>query len=740
MLTKYTEQVNRLSRVISAISLSTSKSSSDIFNATVLNDSTIRIDGSNQLTPYVSGASVGDRIQVKIENHRVVSAMNTVENPYDDTDLRTQLQTLSDTFNTIQESLEETEDGEDNNNIIDQLANQIAEINATLEENEDVDDEVSDALDELLDELEEDLETVTDLVDEIKAKAEGVDAKAEAAYNGVYPISSEMRSLFGDLFDEADADTAQTEELAKTYSRSGEYAQAQANYYYHASKSVVQWEQTFTAELEAWANGDAETQQKISDAKEALTSAKTGLVEMLETEIKAEGVYKNDIQKYNVAYKLYQTAITENNTEKIEKAKSVLDSIGEQIYGTGNTSDAVFTDLVSAVEAYEEAVNAGKPTSTTDWPGDYEQAVLDAYNALSGNDGSYYACLYERYRVARAQAEVDIATEGINSISSSTIKQTADSISLKVSSDELASEIKILKDAIDLKVSSDDYKSQIQQLDNRISSKVSSSDYSSTVTQLSNRIDTTLSTANSAANTAKTYISDVSNGTLVCKSGQTVGALVNANGSFDIVPVTWSSGNPTVGSTAYAQFNGTDVIFSNGVKFSSTGTEGLFYVGKTIATSHNIPAKQGWMSGSLTINQLMGVGNSTTSYSDETIAYLKAAQMRPVGLVRMATNHKSILKISGWNLNPGQTAQDTANTGLSFSVSRNGVSSTKSKQSFTLYTQILWVRSGIDTVSDIDIDEDETTDDGNEGTESVLSGYLKGSVSGSTLTLTIDSE
>jgi phage-related protein len=45
-----------------------------------------------------------------------------------------------------------------------------------------------------------------------------------------------------------------------------------------------------------------------------------------------------------------------------------------------------------------------------------------------------------------------------------------------------------------------------------------------------------------------TLIRDSSQGTLVAKTGQPYGALTNANGSFDIVMLTWNDGVPTIGN------------------------------------------------------------------------------------------------------------------------------------------------------------------------------------------------
>lgn len=61
-----------------------------------------------------------------------------------------------------------------------------------------------------------------------------------------------------------------------------------------------------------------------------------------------------------------------------------------------------------------------------------------------------------------------------------------------------------------------------------------------------------------AAGTANTMIRAYGSGVLVCRQGNTVGALVNSDGSFDVVRVTWSGTTPTA-STVYSSF-GTSAI------------------------------------------------------------------------------------------------------------------------------------------------------------------------------------
>ena len=59
-----------------------------------------------------------------------------------------------------------------------------------------------------------------------------------------------------------------------------------------------------------------------------------------------------------------------------------------------------------------------------------------------------------------------------------------------------------------------------------------------------------------------TIIREFAGGVLIAKVGQTIAALVNANGSFDVVGVTWNGKTPTVTDTLYARY-GTATIIKN---------------------------------------------------------------------------------------------------------------------------------------------------------------------------------
>lgn len=80
--------------------------------------------------------------------------------------------------------------------------------------------------------------------------------------------------------------------------------------------------------------------------------------------------------------------------------------------------------------------------------------------------------------------------------------------------------------------------------------------------KLDNYSSTTRSTANSAntrSTTLATMVRQYGDGVLVCRPGNTVGALVNADGSFDVVKVTWSSSTPTAGEVL-SSFAGSKIV------------------------------------------------------------------------------------------------------------------------------------------------------------------------------------
>ena len=77
-------------------------------------------------------------------------------------------------------------------------------------------------------------------------------------------------------------------------------------------------------------------------------------------------------------------------------------------------------------------------------------------------------------------------------------------------------------------------------------------------------------------------------GVLVCRQGNTVGALVNSNGSFDVVKVTWSGTTPTA-STVYASYGDTITIGDpSKAHIEVSGTFGFGVYGKNPAATGQI--------------------------------------------------------------------------------------------------------------------------------------------------------
>ena len=90
---------------------------------------------------------------------------------------------------------------------------------------------------------------------------------------------------------------------------------------------------------------------------------------------------------------------------------------------------------------------------------------------------------------------------------------------------------------------------------------------SAAATAASNAASAAQSTANGAqaavnaeVTARTTIIREYGGGVLVAKVGQTIGALVNADGSFDVVGITWSGTTPTVTNTIYARYGESAII------------------------------------------------------------------------------------------------------------------------------------------------------------------------------------
>ena len=91
-------------------------------------------------------------------------------------------------------------------------------------------------------------------------------------------------------------------------------------------------------------------------------------------------------------------------------------------------------------------------------------------------------------------------------------------------------------------------------------------------------------TADDAKETAdwlSTMVREYRDGVLVCKTNRSVGALVNADGSFDVVKLTWNGDTPTAGNkiSSFSEdsvdfYNGDSESFASLARYSSSGALG----------------------------------------------------------------------------------------------------------------------------------------------------------------------
>ena len=139
-----------------------------------------------------------------------------------------------------------------------------------------------------------------------------------------------------------------------------------------------------------------------------------------------------------------------------------------------------------------------------------------------------------------------------------------------------------------------DVYSTITQTAERIMTEVGASYYSKgetntiveTVSTRVTQTEASVSTLVTAMDGMKTLIRDFSGGTLVAKVSQAVGALTNADGSFDVVKLQWSDGTPSVQET-YSTLGLRKLIVGN-VQAMGAGilqfVDGALYVGKSAGT------------------------------------------------------------------------------------------------------------------------------------------------------------
>ena len=412
---------------------------------------------------------------------------------------------------------------------------------------------------------------------------------ASDAYDSVHPITEAMRGALEDAEEQASQLTAVKESQSQTIQTSNALARAVATYSYETEKSVVRWKQTYTASLDAWASDDPETQAKIKaayaklygesgtadnptadSAQGHLNAAKAANVEATakEAEMKTELASAN-------AYQSSCSSAAKKAQASYEKALANYKALKKKTKAKRKQIDAAHTALNAAIAKRDKSQAAVDAANTR--CAEAEQSYADAKAALAAAEA----------KVEAASAEVDTAMNGIHQLYSSTIEQTAKGIRLTAEKTE-AQEKKLGQ----LEVTADSIKSDVQTMDEKTGALMKATNMTQTDSGWTwSIVDNTArkdaadaasdaasasseaSSAKAAANEVKTIVRTFSGGVFVGKYPNTVGALINANGSFDVINVNWTDnkdGTYTPSeSSVCASFGNSAVL--NGTVFAKRG-------------------------------------------------------------------------------------------------------------------------------------------------------------------------
>ena len=158
--------------------------------------------------------------------------------------------------------------------------------------------------------------------------------------------------------------------------------------------------------------------------------------------------------------------------------------------------------------------------------------------------------------------------------------------------------------------------------------------------------ETTANNANSTASSANTNASNamsiatniqaviriLSGGILVTKRGYTIGAYVNGQGYFDIVPVSWSGDNPNIGTYAYARYGAFQQLGQENASHVYIDTTGIKFYGKNSSSS--------------SVQQLVHMGYGTT-YNNSTSS--TTAPYYTLGTRKSGSNNGTMSTVLGEN-------------------------------------------------------------------------------------------
>lgn len=173
------------------------------------------------------------------------------------------------------------------------------------------------------------------------------------------------------------------------------------------------------------------------------------------------------------------------------------------------------------------------------------------------------------------------------------------------------------------------------------------------VDALSTRVTQTeadVTTAITGVNGLNALVRQYADGVLVCRQGNTIGALVNADGSFDIVSVTWDGATPTAGATV-GQVSGSSATFLSGnaniVAHPNGGIE--LYGGMS---SNSLIIADGWKDGAgtkysgLTFSQLIAWGYNEKIENTSALKLIRAANRNRTVLYNNATGTTGTVTLS----------------------------------------------------------------------------------------------
>lgn len=298
---------------------------------------------------------------------------------------------------------------------------------------------------------------------QITVDAQAAGQLATEAYDKVAPITAAMRGLLEDAEEQADTLTSVIDRQEQTISLSNELAQATATYACETEKSVVRWRQTYTADLDAWASDDEAVQKEIAEAYQLLyggtvksyettdgdgnTVTKWHCVDDSGNETGPANVQDDSAQGHLNSAKAEKVAATQTKAE-MEAAKTQAESYLAACKSGEESAQAAYKKAKAAYEAAKKKAKkkSAKRLVDTTWTA-FKAAESALASATAKVEAAQTRCdeasanfntaceelEAAEQKVTAAEAEVDTALDGIHEKYSSTIEQTAKSITSAVS-------------------------------------------------------------------------------------------------------------------------------------------------------------------------------------------------------------------------------------------------------------------------------------------------------------------